>query len=178
MDAVRYAIALFVLSGCLGVTPDERLREEIGDGEEDDGPEHNPGEPCLACHSQRYSPGEDVFAFAGTVYLEQGDTEGIAGARVFVEDARGRTIEAVSNRAGNFMVEVEDGDDDGTRIDEEEGKTKIGFWPEYPLTVRVTYGDLEQEMLNPIRREGSCSACHYQEPDADSVGRIYMVDPP
>jgi hypothetical protein len=177
MDALRVTIALVLATGCLGQTPDDRRRDEIGEGEDDDdeGPEHHPGEPCLLCHGP--SPfSREAFAVAGTVYLEQHDTAGIEGAHVFIEDARGRTIEAITNRTGNFYVEVEADDDDGVRIDDR-GKTEIGFWPEYPLHVRVTYADLEEEMLSPIRREGSCSECHYREPASDSEGRIWLVEP-
>lgn len=157
-------VTCIALGGCLGTTEDERRREEIGEGL-DPGPEHNPGEPCLLCHGE--------FALAGTVYLEQDDRFGLEGARVFIEDGQDRLIEGVTNRAGNFIVSVEG----EASIDDEDGWTYLDFTPEFPMRVRVTYGDLEQEMETLIQREGSCNECHYRTPSADSVGHVFLVEP-
>ena len=69
-------------------------------------------------------------------------------------------MHAVSNRAGNFMFEAEEGED-GTRVRvRDDGKTKLSFWPTFPIEVWIEQGGIEQRMLAPIQREGSCAACH------------------
>jgi hypothetical protein len=171
MDAMRSfvlsgAVVLSLASsGCLGTTPDERRAAEIGD-DPPHGPTHNAGNDCLVCHD---------FVVAGTVYLRATDLEGLAGARVVITDAHDRSFEAVTNAAGNFLAEV-DGGDGGFRIGGE-GDTHVGFTPSFPLRVVVSSGDLEEEMITSIHREGSCNHCHTGEPGTDSVGRIYLERP-
>lgn len=166
----RVGLALAALAGlgvasCLGTSPEEALRARIGT-DPPEGPTHNAGNDCLACHG---------FAVAGTVYLRAEDAVGLPGARVHVTDAAGRTFEAVTNEAGNFWAEG-GGGDGGYTIDDE-GQTELGFAPAFPLRVRVTSGDLERSMVTSIRREGSCNVCHAAVPGADSVGRIFLVEP-
>lgn len=181
MDTMTRLLGLALLltvSGCIGVSPEEARAAAIG-GEEwdDDGDEeHNPGLPCLACHDRDYSPGDDVFALAGTVFLhaEDRDEDGLAGVTVHVRDARGRELTAVTNGAGNFMFEVEEGESERMRDD---GKTRVGFWPEYPMEVWIESGGTEQRMRGPIRREGSCATCHAGAPSATSVGRVFLMEP-
>lgn len=174
-------VLLALTSGCLGVSPEQARAREIGRGEDDDDgdPEHNPGLPCLACHGRDYSPGDDVFALAGTVFLRASDRddEGIGEVTVHVRDARGRDFAAVSNRAGNFMFSVDEGEDARVRM-RDDGETELGFWPEYPLEVWIESGGTEQRMRGLIRREGSCATCHDGAPSATSVGRVWLAEGP
>lgn len=165
-------LMLSSVGGCLGTSPAEARRQAIGDGDYDLEEEHNPGKPCLACHDRDFHPGGDVFAVAGTVYLRASDPDerGLAGVDVFIRDAVGRELHAVTNDAGNFMVEV-DPDEAG---EHEDGRLTVADWPEYPLEVRISQGDMEQRMLTPIHREGSCAGCHDGEADATSVGRVFL----
>lgn len=182
MDALTpRSAALFAalwLAGCLGTTPRERRENELGyDGE--GGPEHNPGKPCLACHGAGYSPGGDVFAVAGTIYLFADDEDGLAGATVEITDARDRTFTVETNRAGNFMVQGNQGNVDEpnpevVRRDVEDGRIRLNYWPDFPLRARVRVGDEEAAMTTLIQRDGSCSYCHFQEPSVDSVGRVFV----
>lgn len=169
MDALRIsAIAVAcacAITGCLGTTPQEAEADRIGD-DPPHGPEHNPGNDCLVCHT---------FAIAGTVYLRATDAQGVGGARVTMTDARDRTFGAVTNRAGNFIVERGSGGE-GFTIDDE-GTTELEFDPAFPVRVRVSMGDLQQEMLTSIHRHGGCNDCHRREPGADSVGRVYLEAP-
>ncbi len=155
-------LACVVLSGCLGApTPSEQEAEAIGHRHGD--PEHNPGQPCVLCH------GDDIVV-GGTVFLEQTDPNerGLEGVRVTLTDAEGRAAEAVSNRAGNFYFS-----EGGF-----EGAARLSFTPVFPLRVKIAQGDLEKEMVTAIQRERSCAECHRGLPDTDSVGRIYLADPP
>lgn len=152
-------------AGCLGTTPQEAEAERIGD-DPPHGPEHNPGNDCLVCHT---------FAIAGTIYRRATDAEGVGGARVRMTDARGRTFDAITNRAGNFIVERGSGGD-GFTI-EDEGTTELQFDPAFPVRASVSLGELEQEMITSIHRHGGCNDCHRREADADSVGRVYLEAP-
>jgi hypothetical protein len=160
--ALLLSLFMFSLGGCLGVaTPAEEEANAIG--HDDEGPEHNPGQPCVLCHSG------SIFV-GGTVYDEQTDPDmnGLEGVTVTITDANGDPFVAFTNPAGNFYFS-EGGFDDATQLD---------FTPVFPLHARIEMGGVEQEMVTPIQRERSCSACHSGDPDVDSVGRIYLVDPP
>lgn len=161
---MRAALALVSISiaGCLGApTPSEEEAEAIG--HEDSGPEHNPGQPCVLCH------GDDMFA-GGTIFLDptDPDTRGLDGVRVTITDAQGRSADAITNRAGNFYFSRGGFED----------AAWLSFDPVFPLRVRVEQGDLAQEMITGIQRERSCSACHRGQPGTDSIGRVYLRDPP
>ena len=96
---------------------------------------------------------------------------------ILMTDARGRTFEALTNRAGNFIVESEGEDEGGFTIDDE-GTTELGFTPAFPVRVRVSMGALEQEMITSIQRHGGCNDCHRREAGADSVGRVCLEGGP
>jgi hypothetical protein len=170
VDAVTRTIASLLtvlagIAGCLGTTPSEARRDRIGT-DPPEGPTHNAGNDCLACHD---------FVVAGTVYLRASDAEGLGGARVTITDAADRSFEALTNRAGNFFVEV--GGGGGFSFDDE-GRTRVGFEPTFPLRVRVSSGDLEEAMITSMHRQGSCNTCHDREAGAASVGRVYLLEEP
>jgi len=166
--------------GCLGTSPQER--EKQAQGEYEDGDEfHRPGQPCLVCHSEDFSPGDDVFQVAGTIYLTPTSPDGLAGVTVEVTDAAGRVATATTNRVGNFMFKK--GDDEGEeredREDREErdGKVKLPYRVTYPLTIRVSYLEFEQVMESVSWREGSCAHCHSLDgPHEGSEGRVYLTE--
>ena len=169
-------LAVVFMLGCLGTSPEEERREAQGPYE-DGNEEHRPGQPCLVCHSHDYNPGGDVFEVAGTVYLMASDDDesGIEGASVDFTDATGRTFSALTNRKGNFMVEV----DSGLAAPEQRNNGRLGipFRPEFPLRVAVRYADLEAEMETEIRREGSCAGCHRGEaPSRDHVDKVFASE--
>jgi len=162
-------VAALSLGGCLGVpTPEEQITAGIG--HDDDGPEHNPGRPCTYCHSR--------FAFAGTVYTswfgpdgidEEGNERGRRGVSVTITDDGGRSATAVSNGAGNFAF--------ATGGDLEEGFTRLGFTPEFPVSVTIREGAIERVMRTPLRAERSCNICHAGAASERSAGRVYLSEP-
>ncbi len=167
---------LLTLVSCIGTSPEDKLRADQGDDDDGD-EEHRPGQPCLVCHSSDYSPGGDVFVLAGTIYLfaSDDDDNGLEGALVDVIDAQGRSFTAETNKVGNFMVEVENGLSSPRQ--RKKGKLKIGFEPEFPLTVAVRHGDLTQEMESTIGRDGSCAGCHRgSEATAERVEKVWMEE--
>jgi hypothetical protein len=174
---MRRALALLVLlaaPACLGTSPEEEAR--AAQGEDDDGDEeHRPGQPCLTCHGESYAPGDDVFVVAGTIYLLPGDEDGLRGARIDMVDAVGHEFTAVSNRVGNFMVEVRSGL--GSPRQREHGRLEIPWDPVFPLEVTVSHGNDVQEMESYIWRDGSCAGCHTGPDDGTkSVARVYAAE--
>lgn len=170
LPAALLAGAAFA-AGCLGTTPEEELADSAGPDEGEEGPTHRPGQPCLACHGEDYTPGGQVFFLAGTVYLRAGDARGLQGAEVEVTDDDGAVFTARTNRTGNFMVSV-GGDDE-----EEAGWVRLDRPPRFPLHVLVRGGASEKRMRNVIHREGSCAICHDRAgPGAASAGVVYVED--
>lgn len=182
MDAVTrpwVLLTLLVSAGCIGTSPEEARRDSLGpETGVEPGPLHRPGQPCLACHGEDYSPGDAVFAVAGTVYLRASDPVGLEGAVVTLVDDAGRELSVTTNRAGNFMVQVggdgEDEDEDGE--EREEGRVHAPFDLRFPLRASVAYREHEQVMRSVIHRDGSCGSCHTAEPGAASVGRVWVEE--
>ena len=165
-------------AGCLGTTPQER--EPAVQGDYDDGDEeHRPGQPCLLCHGTGHltkPPGGDVFVIAGTVYgtIDADEDDGLEDVAVVITDAQDREFTAMTNSAGNFMIDV----DSGASAPRDKGKGKLGipFTPTYPLSVVIRRDADEQVMRSHIWRDGSCAHCHGPTPGAASVGRVYLFD--
>jgi len=65
------------------------------------GPWMTPGEDCLACHGASRTA-QRVWSVGGTVYDVGGRT--VAGARVVVTDAGGKSLTMTSNGEGNFYT--------------------------------------------------------------------------
>jgi hypothetical protein len=166
---VWLAICALVSASCIGTSPEQaRVQELIALGADEDGSEeHNPGFPCGDCHGESFAQAGTVFLFA-----RDADEDGLAGVTVYIEDALGRRASAVSNDAGNFLFEV--GAGGGSSRD---GRARIDFSPQYPITTWIEQGGTEQRMLTPIRRTPSCASCHFREPGAASVGRVFLMEP-
>lgn len=164
MDLVIRSLAAIALAGCLGTTPEDAERDALPD-DEDGNPEHRPGQPCLLCHD---------FAIAGTVYRRASDRTGLEGAEVDVEDDAGHKFVALTNRAGNFIVRVE-GDGPSPR-QRSRGQLDIPFKPVFPLSIVVRAGGVEATMESLAWRQGSCAGCHGPTVEADSAGKIYVIE--
>ncbi len=169
MKAAQLAI-LLALPGCWPSLEEEAARD-LGPEVGDEGPTHRPGQPCLACHGERYAPGEEIFVLAGTVYERPTDTLGLRGAEVIMTDADDRRFTVLTNQTGNFMVSVDDEQEEA-----EEGWLVIPFEPTFPVRVSVRRGATETLMRNVIGREGSCAACHTDPPGATSNGKVFVVE--
>jgi len=173
--AARLAVSLLLVAGCIGTTPEEELADQQGGDRYEDGPIHRPGQRCLACHGEDYTPGGQVFVVAGTVYRRADDADGLAGAEVEVTDDRGEVFSVQSNQTGNFMMSV--GEVDADR----RGQGWIGLAraPAFPLRVVVRYAGMEQSMRNVIHREGACAACHDRAgKGAASNGKVFVEEAP
>ncbi len=180
--ALLLLLGACTLGGCtLGTSPEDEARLDLGGepgggGDDDDGDEtHRPGQPCLVCHRDGYNPGEKLLVIAGTVYLRPSDTTGLEGATIAISDAAGRAFEMVSNRTGNFMVQVK------TSLSAPEqkskGRVKIPWQPTFPLRVEVRYAGTVKEMKSMVWRDGSCAGCHVGSVGGEeSVPRVFILE--
>jgi hypothetical protein len=179
VDAVRFIVPIsLLLAGCvLATSPEEAEREALPKIGEDGDEFHRPGQPCLTCHRDDYNPGGDTFVVAGTIYRRATDLDGVEGAEVIMVDAAGREMTALTNRVGNFMVEV-GGSGDAPR-QRGDGRLRVPWNPEFPLQIRVRLGSLEQEMESFAWRDGSCGGCHQGTGDgAESVRKVFVEETP
>ena len=176
---MRPLILLFALTAtaCLSTSPEEERRNRLGVGDEceslgPEGPEHCPGSPCLACHSESFHPDTDAtFILAGTVYDYVDDPAGRERITVSFVDADLRPFTALTNRTGNFMISVDEG---GRMREDDRGHTTIPFRPRFPLSVGVVSPELGRNMRSYIWREGSCAVCHSREDGASATGQVYV----
>lgn len=135
----------------------DRVVEALGpeDPRVPEGPQHRPGQPCLACHDG-HQPGVREFSVAGTVYMSPEDQAPAPGVRVELIDAEGTAYFATTNCSGNFFVDPAD------------------FAPVYPLWTSLIAGEQRVDMKSPIGRDGSCASCHAAEGDTDQVAQVYL----
>jgi mono/diheme cytochrome c family protein len=175
---MRAPVAIAILglvASCIGTTPEEELADQQGDDPYEDGPTHRPGQRCLACHGEDYTPGGEVFVVAGTAFRRADDALGLAGVEIEITDDRGAVFTVTSNQTGNFMVSV------GEVDEERRGQGWIGRSeaPVFPLRVLVRYAGAERIMRNVIHREGSCAACHDRHgKGAASNGKLFVEKTP
>ena len=128
-------------------------------GPYDNGPLHRAGFPCTYCHAKggRASP---EFDLAGTIYADQNATEGLAGVTVRLFETSGRQQTATTNEVGTFLLEP--------------GALELDF----PLWVRIEFGDEVRSMQTPIFRERSCAACHRSPTGPDRRWPVFLRDLP
>jgi hypothetical protein len=119
------------------------------------GPEHRPGQPCLACHGGE-GPASFEMSVAGTVFAHPDGDAPVASAVVKVADANGRTFSTPSNCVGNFWI------------------PKRLFEPAFPATCAVLAGNYTPVMQSLVNRTGSCNECHSGPPSDQSPGRIWV----
>lgn len=175
----RLLCLALLLPACILESPQEQdPRVQEGEGGDEF---HRPGQPCLLCHGPGHfpqSPGEEDFELAGTVYqfVDSAARSGLEGITVTVEDASGETYEGLTNRAGNFMFELDD--DLQEPRQKSKGVLKIPRALRYPLSVSIQQGSMAPvEMKTKIWRNGSCAHCHGERPGAESVGRVALTPP-
>ncbi len=167
------------LSGCLAESPQEREPSVQGDYE-DGNEQHRPGQPCLLCHSADghfpKAPGGKTFVLGGTIYatVDANENDGLRDVEVVFTDARGDEFTALTNRSGNFLVEVDSGLDQPRQ--KSKGVLKVPRNPLFPLEVIVRRDGIENKMHTKIWRNGSCAHCHGPSLARDSVGRVYLAE--
>ena len=154
------AASAAVSPGCVDPTHDAAVNAL---GPEDPnvprGPNHRPGQPCLACHGSE-GPASHEFSIGGTVYMVRGQPAPAMGATVQLEDINGSVANPQTNAVGNFYIPV-------------------GEWtPVYPMIpLNVTLGSAIQQMSTHIGRDGSCADCHAEPLSPTTAGHIYVMLP-
>jgi hypothetical protein len=142
------------LVSCNGGNADLCVSGTFWEGGEDGSPLMNPGEDCIACHSQGEGPAYDV---AGTVYTnldEPMDCNGVDTVTVEITDADAVVFDLTTNAAGNFTHAA--------------GGSTIVF----PITAKVLSGAAEHAMVTP-QESGSCNECHTDVgEDGAPAGRV------
>jgi hypothetical protein len=120
---------------------------------------HRAGQPCVACH-QASGPANTTFAFAGTVFANDGKDKIIGVENVFIDliDANGipPQVDVKTNCAGNFFVAPSDWDDP---------QPGAPPGPQFPVRVMIRRDGPPQRMVSHIGREPSCNRCHGCPPD-------------
>lgn len=123
------------------------------------GPEHRPGQPCLACHGGS-GPASFEMRFGGTVYAVRGQSDPLADVTVQLTDAAGSTISTTTNGVGNFFVPA------------------ASWSPVFPVHVAMSYRTQTAKMTTHIGRDGSCGDCHFSPAGPTSPGPVFFfLDP-
>ncbi len=128
-------------------------------GRYEDGPNHRAGFPCTWCHTDG-GTASPILDLGGTVYANPSTTEPLKDVLVHLFDRKGRTLTLPSNRAGNFFLA--------------EGALPL----EFPIWVKLEYGDQVTAMQSPIFRERSCAGCHMDPANPASAGHVYLWEDP
>jgi hypothetical protein len=101
---IRSVFALAaVIVGCSS-DPETAARDQAA--YETPGPRMRPGDNCLRCHNDKSTTGAPPWTAAGTVYArpDAERTEGLAGVKVVLKDAKGKTVTLITNEVGNFWT--------------------------------------------------------------------------
>lgn len=164
MTALRLATVAFLASacvmavpGCVDATHDEQV-SALGPEAPGvrPGPLHRPGQPCLTCHGGS-GPAKSQFSIGGTVYGVRGQPAPAVGATVQIEDITGSVGTAQSNQVGNFYILIAE------------------WMPTYPTLPQVTLGNVNQQMITHVGRDGSCAGCHQSPAGPTSAGGVYVM---
>jgi hypothetical protein len=124
----------------------------VGDEES---PNMNPGESCIACHTA-----EDegpIYSAAGTVYEELDEADdcfGVEGVEVEITDAGGSVFSMISNEAGNFFLSSQQS-------------------IEVPYTAKVIYNGMERTMASS-QTNTDCASCHTSSGSDGAPGRVQI----
>lgn len=119
-------------------------------GGNEESPNMNPGEDCVACHASGEGPN---FTVGGTVmgdYADQDDCNGVKGVSVQITDANGNLHEFESNNAGNFYT-----------------NQNIAL----PVSIVLEYDGRTRAMLGSPDTL-ACNSCHTVQGENDAPGRI------
>jgi hypothetical protein len=143
--------AAMIATSCRYNPVEQDIIDSLGEDTEPPGPNHRPGQPCLACHSA-YG-GATPFAVAGTVFALD-ETAPAINVEVEIFDSFDDTPKhPCSNSAGNFYIPATD-------------------WPS------ITYPLRPAGMRSLVGRDGSCATCHkLSGAGHDSTGRIVLSGP-
>src|SRR5687768_15475057 len=91
----------FMACVALACSSDEERCDEVPNG-----PLMRPGQNCLRCHTEGAGTSAPPWSAAGTVYetVDADVCAGVEGAKVLLSAPDGKTIELLTNGAGNFYT--------------------------------------------------------------------------
>jgi hypothetical protein len=124
-------------------------------GGNEESPLMNPGQDCLACHSQMGV--EEEFVLAGTVFGASNEPDncfGEPGVTVQITDSTSKVFELTSNASGNFALNSEE----------------LGAITP-PYSAKLLFEGRERIMLT-MQTQTSCNSCHTQSGLNGAPGRI------
>jgi hypothetical protein len=159
MPGLMLGPVLLLASGCSDPVSDQ-LVQSLGpeDPNVPRGPNHRPGQPCLACHGGS-GPAVLTLTIGGTVYAQQDKPLPAVAAQVQIVDQSGHTANLTTNPAGNFFT------------------TAATFQPVYPFRVAQVAGadGTKVNMFSVSNREGSCAMCHFSPASPISPGPVFVL---
>lgn len=136
------AAVSLVCTGCRNDPAAQSIIDSLGPEKGAPGPEHRPGQPCLACHGS-YGPASQQFAVAGTVFSLDATMKAIVPAKnvrvTIVDSNKSNSRKACTNAAGNFFILADS-------------------WTDITYPLSPTAGGLAMQSL--VGRDGSCASCH------------------
>ena len=163
---MKHHVILLVLGldACGGDPVHDKLVASLGPETTSPGPTHRPGEPCLACHDGT-GPASTKLAMGGTIYLQQGKPDPLAGAEVDLLDLAGNVVcTTTTNSAGNFYWAA------NACAVPMPAKAKISRMTSDPMAPDVA------EMVTRIGRQTSCATCHQGDMlGPTNVEKIYLL---
>jgi hypothetical protein len=146
------------------------------------GPDHRPGQPCLACHGGS-GPASVQFSIGGTAYLDERlpladggappPSPPLDGATVSLTDSKGSTHTATTNKVGNFYITLAQ----WAPVAPIGGVTYDASVPDLSRAIQITQGTNLALMYSHVGRDGSCADCHFYPPGPLSPGPIYLTAP-
>jgi len=123
-------------------------------GGNEESPLMHPGADCIGCHASGEGP---RFVVAGTVQAaidDPTDCFGVPGATVSISDATGKTVDVLTNDAGNFFIEARD-------------------TMTMPIRAKVAIDGRERAMSG-AQMTGACASCHTTSGANGAPGRILI----
>jgi hypothetical protein len=118
-------------------------------GEEEGGPDMQPGSNCMGCHGGGDAP---AFTAAGTVFTGGGSTVGLGGATVTITPSGGAPVVLTTRASGNFY-------------------TNKPLTP--PLAISVSDGT-NTNAMSSTASSGACGACHAPGPTSPLAARVHV----
>ena len=116
----------------------------------DQSPWMQAGNDCMQCHGVTAQP----WTAAGTLYAapDASADAGVEGAKIYLQDADGKTFTLTTNGAGNFYIAEQ---------------------LKFPLHAEAELGGKRMAMSAPLT-SGACNSCHAQPAQNNAPGRLFV----